>query len=81
MWPLDVSIYGGRCLLTSSVVKLVHSAKWPFLIACIRVCLTGLNSVAWYHCDSSVLVLSTIGLLYGWCVGMGIRCEVGVRFN
>ena len=27
MWPLDVAIDGGRCLLISSIVKFGHVAK------------------------------------------------------
>ena len=46
MFPLAVAIDGGRCLLIRSIVKLVHVAKYPFLIAWMTVLLTGLNSVA-----------------------------------
>ena len=46
MWPLDVAIDWGRCLLISSIVKYGHVAKYSFLIACMRVWLTRLNSMS-----------------------------------
>ena len=46
MLPLAVAIDGGICLLISSLVKLGHVENYTFLIYWIRVCLTGLNSVA-----------------------------------
>ena len=33
MLPLDVSIDGGRCLLTRSIVKLVYVENYPFLVS------------------------------------------------
>ena len=76
MWPLDVSIDGGRCLLFMLIVNLVLVAKYLFLIYCIRVRLTGLNSVVWYHCVRSGLVLFDINLFSDWCVGVGLGCGV-----
>ena len=45
MWPLGISIDGGKYLLIRSIVKLGHVAKQPFLIAWMRFYLTGMNSV------------------------------------
>ena len=42
---VSLAIYGGRFLLISLIVNLVHVAKYPLLIALMRVCLTRLNGV------------------------------------
>ena len=60
MWPLDVSIYWVRCLLTRFIVKLGHVAKYLFFMDWIRVWSTELNSVVWYNCSSYCLFLSAI---------------------
>ena len=74
MWPLDVAIDWGIFLLISLLVKLDHVANQTLLIAWMRVCLTGLTSMAWYHCASSVLVLSVINVFADYCVGVGLGC-------
>ena len=76
MWPLAVSIDGVRCFLIRSIVKLVHVAKYPFLIAWLRVCLTVMNSVAWYYCARLGFFISTTKLFADWRVGVGIGCGV-----
>ena len=43
MWHLTVSSVGGIYLLIRSIFKLVHVAKYHFLIDWMRVCSTGLN--------------------------------------
>ena len=45
MWPLDFAIDGGICLLMRLIAKLGHVVNFPFLIDCMRVLLTGMNSV------------------------------------
>ena len=42
----------------SSTVRLVQVAKWPFLMAWIKFFFTGLMRAAWYHLDSSDLLLA-----------------------
>ena len=78
MWTLDVSIDGGICLLIRSIVKLVHVAKYPFLVAWMRVCFTGLNSVELYHCAILGFVLSVIKFFAYSRVGVGLGCGVVV---
>ena len=62
-----------------SIVRLGHVAKWPFLMAWRGVLRTGLNSMAWYHCANSGLViavgeLSTAGIVeLGAWPGMLVR--------
>ena len=81
MWPLAADIDGGRCLLISLIVRLGNAEKYPFLIACMRVCLIGLNSVVWYHCSRSCFVISAIKLFVDWRVGVGIGCGVVASCN
>ena len=69
MWPLGVDMDGGRCLLIRYIVKFVHISKYPLVMACRRVYFTSINSVVWYHCTCSSLVLSTIRLFADWGVG------------
>ena len=76
MWHLAVAIDGGRCLLISLLVKLIHVVKYPFLIAWIRVFLMGLKSVAWYHCVSSGLIIYGINVFADWCVVVVLGCGV-----
>ena len=79
LWSLYVAIDGGRCLLISSIVNFVHVAKYHLLIAWMGVCLNGLNSVVWYHCARSGLVLSAISLFSALCVCVGLVCGVVAR--
>ena len=74
--PLAVTVDGGRCLLISSIVKFGHVLKYPFLIIWRIVFLTGINSVVWYHCSISGLIISAIRLFYDLLVGVGIGCGV-----
>ena len=62
MWTLAVYIDGGICILIKSIFKFGHVVNMPFLISCRRVFLNGLNSVVWYHCERSFLVLSNTRL-------------------
>ena len=64
-------------------------AKWPLLMAWRRVLQTGRNSVTWYHCADSVLVLAAMALrdacvggIGGW-PGMLVRlyCHMPNFFN
>ena len=48
---------GHRCFIRSTV-RLVHVEKWTLLMYWSKVLRTGLNSVTWYHCDISGLVIS-----------------------
>ena len=70
MWPFAVAMEGGRCFM-SSTIRLIQVVKWPFLMAWSKVLWTGLNSVAWYHCDISGLLLTTRALSYAGCCCLG----------
>ena len=58
MWNFAVAMEGGRCFM-SSTVRLGQVVKWPFLMAWSKVLFTGINRAAWYHLDSSGLLLDT----------------------
>ena len=79
MWPLGTVIDGGRCLLIRSIAKLGHVANYPLLIAFMRVLLTGINSVVWYHYAISGLVVSDIKYFDNWCFDVGLGCRVVAR--
>ena len=70
IYPFVVAMEGGICFI-SPIVRSVHVEKWLFLMARIKVLQTGLNSVAWYHCSSSVLVLSNRALSASGCFSLG----------
>ena len=76
MWTLVVVIDGGRFLLIRYIFKLGHIANYHFSIAWMRLWLTVLNIVVWYHFSRSGLVLSTIKLFSDWRVGVGLDCGV-----
>ena len=50
---------GGICFLIRPIVVLCYVAKYLFLVSCMRIRLTGINSVACHHLESYGLVLST----------------------
>ena len=52
-----VAMHGVICFIRSTV-RLINVVKSHFLMACIRVCRTGLNSVTCYHLDRSDLVIA-----------------------
>ena len=81
MCPLAVAIDKERCLVTRSIFKLVHVEKKPFLITCLRVCLTGLKILVCYHWYISGLVQSTMNLLDVWRLCVGLRWVVVVSFT
>ena len=56
----------GRCFI-SSTVRLGYAEKWPFLMSWSKFWGTGLNSVTWYHCDSSILLLAARALSAAGC--------------
>ena len=79
MWPLTVSIDGGRCLLIRWTFKFGYIVKYPFLISWRIFWLTGLNSLVCNHCTISGLFLSSIRLFSYQSVGVGLGCGVVYR--
>ena len=70
----------GICFIRSTV-RLGHVEKWNFLIYWRRVFTTGLNSVAWYHCTISGLILATGALSAPGCGWLGGWSELLVRLT
>ena len=58
----------GRRLFIRSTVRLGNVDKWPLLMDWSKVLRIGLNSVAWYHCDRSRLVLADRKLSTDGCL-------------
>ena len=78
MCTFVVAMDEGRRVM-SSTVRLGHVAKYPFLMACRRVCRRVPNSVAWYHCVISGFVIAVRSLSsssidhLGWVHGLLVR--------
>ena len=80
MCTFSVAMDGGICFMNSTV-RLVHVAKWTFLMYFRRVLRTGLNSVTWHHCDNSVFVISARALSAADRGGIGGRPGMLVRLT
>ena len=46
MWPVALAMEGGRFFI-SSIIILHQVVKWPFLVACSKVLLTGMKRSVW----------------------------------
>ena len=55
--------------------------KWPFLMAWSKVFFTGINRVAWYHVDSSGLLLTYRALSTSGCCWLGGLVGLLVRLT
>ena len=66
MCTFEVAMEGGRCFM-SSTGSLGQVVKWLFLMAWSKVFFTGIKRAAWYHLDSSGLLLSARALSAAGC--------------
>ena len=48
----------GRCLEMRHAERPAHDVKWPWLMAAMKIYLTGLKADAWKYLVSSCLVVS-----------------------